>query len=138
MGNAVEVSLPFDPDTYEGDSNDLFAPVRFAGIYFLHAPIVQRVKIGWSQDVFKRVMELTTGCPEPLVLRFVLALPREAERALHEQFDVLRQHLEWFDESVLQLLDESLPKVGGVSDIEFAGSVRDKLMFLSWGRTYSS
>jgi hypothetical protein len=67
-------------------------------IYFARAGDTNRIKIGCTIDVDKRLRVLQTGCPE--VLRVLLILPRgdyQIETKLHKQFAKRRIQGEWFE-----------------------------------------
>jgi hypothetical protein len=66
-------------------------------VYFAQAGELNRVKIGCTSSVFKRIQALQTGCPEPL--RVHLILPegdRKLEAYLHKTFAKSRVSGEWF------------------------------------------
>lgn len=54
------------------------------------------VKIGWSQDVERRIAELQTANAHKLVLLGRVKGTMEREAALHAQFAHLRMEAEWF------------------------------------------
>jgi hypothetical protein len=63
-------------------------------IYFLHAG--NYIKIGYSQDIHKRIKQLQTG--SPFKLRLVLAIEGgvKLEKQLHKKFNKYRHQNEWF------------------------------------------
>ena len=66
-------------------------------VYVIHAVGTSRVKVGYSADPEKRLLELQTGSPFPLSLVGRREGDRSLERAVHDR---LRDHLqigEWFD-----------------------------------------
>lgn len=67
-----------------------------AAIYFLLAPNLNRVKIGYATKLKQRIGNLQVGCPDKLKL--VLALQGKCywETALHAMFADLRVTGEWF------------------------------------------
>jgi hypothetical protein len=65
-------------------------------IYFVYAPRAQRIKIGITKDVPKRIRQLQTGSSEPLEVIVVVRGSRDHEKAWHICFASLRQHGEWF------------------------------------------
>lgn len=77
-----------------------------SGVYFVQAGHWGPIKIGFSDDVDKRIASLQTGNPE--VLRLLLVVPgtMATEAKLHEQFasSRIRQSGEWFKTS-RQLLE---------------------------------
>lgn len=69
--------------------------VRKAGfVYFIRAG--ERVKIGFSQDVRRRVSQLQTFFPEDLELLHVEPGSPMLEHALHRKFAALEIKREWF------------------------------------------
>lgn len=98
--------LPSDPRAWSrtaavaGDTESGAAqPKKCAPVvYFLNAgPFV---KIGFSSSgVEKRVDELKTGCPFPIVIAGVIDGAQKLERELHKRFAHLRVNLEWFQGS---------------------------------------
>lgn len=57
------------------------------------------LKIGFSKKPFKRLRELQTSCPFPLVLVKSFCGPSLLERALHNKFRKYRLEGEWFSAS---------------------------------------
>ena len=77
-------------------------------IYFVRADKSGPVKIGYtSRDVIKRVSQMQTGSPFPMVLVGVIDGGREQERAIQEQFRGLHLRGEWFivDGALREYLD---------------------------------
>jgi len=70
-------------------------------IYFIHAPEVRRVKIGFSTDPESRLASLQVGSPVELRLIKLIRGNRNEEARLHFRFRDKRLDGEWFDESVL-------------------------------------
>jgi hypothetical protein len=67
-------------------------------VYFARAGKTNRVKIGCSTDVGRRISTLQTGCPD--ILQPLLVFPRgdyQLEKRLHEQFAGSRVIGEWFE-----------------------------------------
>ena len=54
------------------------------------------VKIGWSQNVAKRLFDVQKHAPEKLVLYTLFAATPETERELHLRFEYVRLHGEGF------------------------------------------
>jgi hypothetical protein len=69
-------------------------------IYFIHAPEVALLKIGYTNDPVRRLQMLQTGSPTKLELLAVEEGDAAREAALHSQFSMLRRHGEWFDYAV--------------------------------------
>lgn len=66
-------------------------------VYFIKAPVVDLVKIGYARDVAERFARLRTLSPVPLELVHVVeGAGRGGEVQLHEMFADLRDHGEWF------------------------------------------
>lgn len=69
-------------------------------VYFIGAPAVRRIKIGWSQDhPSRRLHTFQTGSPVPLVLLAYVEANPAAEKELHRRFASLRVAGEWFEDS---------------------------------------
>jgi hypothetical protein len=54
------------------------------------------VKIGWSQNVKRRIFDIQKHAPEKLVLYRLIPAKEIIERNLHRKFEHLRLHGEWF------------------------------------------
>ena len=54
------------------------------------------VKIGWSENVKRRLFDVQKHAPEKLVLYTLFAAKPETERKLHRRFKRIRLHGEWF------------------------------------------
>ena len=65
-------------------------------IYFIEALEFGRVKIGRTDDVLVRMVELQCGSPARLVLRWAYCAPTSHEFELHRRFRNLRVIGEWF------------------------------------------
>jgi len=65
-------------------------------VYFIQGAVGGPIKIGWSQDVDKRVAELQTGNPEPLSVINMIPGTKNDERRLHDLLGHLRISGEWF------------------------------------------
>jgi len=65
-------------------------------IYFMHAFDANRIKIGFTTNIERRIRSLKMSSPHGL--RFMYAIPgtKDEEHKLHERFAHLRQHGEWF------------------------------------------
>lgn len=81
------------------------AEPTLSGIYFIQAQDKQGlIKIGWSVDCESRLRILRIGSPVELRIAAIVPGTRKRERQLHEQFNHLRVHGEWFRPSP-ELLD---------------------------------
>ena len=83
----------------------------YPGVYFILAG--DRIKIGYSQDPRKRLLDMQVGSPVELTLLHVISCPtrshqRLVERQLHEKFAALRVHGEWFRAAGIQAYVRSL------------------------------
>jgi hypothetical protein len=65
-------------------------------VYFLHAPSVKRLKIGFTTDLKHRLREHTLASPVPLVLVRQVRASFRVEHILHALFDCYRTHGEWY------------------------------------------
>jgi Meiotically up-regulated gene 113 len=54
------------------------------------------VKIGWSEDVGRRLFDLQKHAPEKLVIYRLFAAKKATEKKLHRKFKRLRLHGDWF------------------------------------------
>lgn len=66
-------------------------------VYFLHALISNRVKIGFSLNPERRIAGILTSCPEQIVHLGSMRAGYPDEAALHKKFEGLRVHREWFE-----------------------------------------
>jgi hypothetical protein len=78
--------------------SDYVPPAERDGVvYFVQSTGPARsIKIGWSQDVERRISELQTANAHRLVLLGTVPGKMEREAALHAQFAHLRMEAEWF------------------------------------------
>lgn len=78
-------------------NNLLSVPGREDGwIYFAHASILKRVKIGWAKNYQIRLKQLQAYCPETLQIIGAIPGSTRDEAEIHEKFDHLRTTGEWF------------------------------------------
>lgn len=82
-------------------------------VYFLSAPSVCRVKIGFTADLPTRFMQLQSSCPVKLTIMGAIPGDSTQENQIHQQFWQWRNDFEWFT------LTDSVRK--GISEI-LAGS----------------
>lgn len=67
-------------------------------VYFALAGNTNRVKIGCSDNVLKRIRTLQTGCPDKIRVVFTIQnVHRREEKRLHKLFKSSRIHREWFN-----------------------------------------
>lgn len=78
----------------------------YEGVYLIQAQPSGKVKIGWSDDAFRRLTELQTSSHETLSVVGVLDLDRASEKHLHTRFRHLNVRGEWFEPEVLDALDD--------------------------------
>lgn len=71
-------------------------PQPGGAIYFVYAPEVDRMKIGYTQSVRSRFKGLQSASPVKLVLVAVAHGTRADEANLHKEFDEYRTHGEWY------------------------------------------
>lgn len=67
-------------------------------VYFVQSGELGAIKIGWSQDVNRRIDELQVANAKKLFLLGAVPGRMEDEAALHEQFAHLRMNGEWFQD----------------------------------------
>lgn len=105
-------------------------------VYFIQDSGTRRIKIGYAEDVVRRMATLQTGASSRLVLLLVVPGDGRLERRLHKRFARSRRRGEWFrpDPEVLRfMLGAAGQAVGGPppapslspSDEEVAALVRD-------------
>lgn len=75
------------------------AAKEFGFVYFLYAPAVQRIKIGTGVCPEERLQAIRLMCPVPTELLGMIPGGRKREAELHQEFDHLRRHGEWFEAS---------------------------------------
>ena len=96
-GQVVAGSVRFDP-SYKRLSQ------AQGYVYFIRVGTTGPIKIGWSNDVFKRLSQLQTGNPFNLCLVKYVAGTYKDELALHKKFSRFRISREWF-EAASELLE---------------------------------
>lgn len=76
-------------------------------VYFLKAEGVPRIKIGFSQDMQKRLRDIQGCCPVKLTVLKVVKADYKTEQALLALFAEHCVHGEWFDahKSLLAFID---------------------------------
>lgn len=71
-------------------------------IYFIHAPISGKIKIGYTdKDIKHRFSNLQVGSPEKLFVLGLIYGKLENEKYYHSQFLRSHSHGEWFSDSIL-------------------------------------
>lgn len=118
-------------------------------VYFIHAPSVARVKIGFTsldREIRMRLSALQTGSPVPLVLLGCADATLEHERRAHRAWHQQHSHGEWFDCSanLMDFIERALcggieaalmmaprPVTGGVGRMKLtssqAGEIRERV-----------
>ncbi len=91
---------------------------RYPGfVYFIQGETGGPIKIGYSDDVAKRLKGLQTGHPDNLKVLFTYPGSQEDEKEMHLKFEAIRLRGEWFrptDEifsAIEELKCRSLPQV---------------------------
>jgi hypothetical protein len=86
------------------------SPRKTGCVYFIAAPELRRVKIGYARDLPRRLSALQVSSPCPLVLVAAVATddPAGLERKLHKRFAHLRIQGEWF--GLTDELDEEMSR----------------------------
>jgi hypothetical protein len=80
---------------------DYVAPSASDGfVYFAQSGPAGPIKIGWSQDVARRLEQLQTANAQRLVLLGTVPGRLEDEAALHTRFAHLRMEGEWFQDAL--------------------------------------
>ena len=80
-------------------------------VYFVSAPELGRVKIGFAADPRTRLGKLRADSPTRLVLLAVIDGDVETEKDLHSRFSNFRLHGEWFtlDGALQEFVDSLKP-----------------------------
>jgi len=68
----------------------------FSYIYFAEAAQPPLIKIGTTEHPENRLNDLASGALQDLTVRAVLLGGRRMEQQVHDHFDHLRSHREWF------------------------------------------
>lgn len=86
----------------------IFQRERLGVVYFIQAGEKGPIKIGWSQEVDKRIATLQTANACKLTLLGTVPGTMETERAYHQKFSHLRLEAEWFQYSqeILDFISE--------------------------------
>lgn len=87
------------------DAVDIYDRTPF--VYFIG--VSGHIKIGYSTEVGKRLLELQRSNPLPLTVHAVMIGPVALERALHIRFGSLWVHGEWFrrEGALAELLEKA-------------------------------
>lgn len=65
-------------------------------VYWVQAGRNGLVKVGWADDVAKRIKQLQTGCPEIIILLRIENGERTLEATLHRYYRGKHHRAEWF------------------------------------------
>ncbi len=68
-------------------------------IYFIRCALTGRVKIGFSEKPWSRLVKMRVDCPTELVMASVIEGDKAAEAALHKRFAAFHVRGEWFSET---------------------------------------
>lgn len=98
-------------------------------IYVVIAAESGRMKVGTADHPRKRLKQLQTGCPEPLLLFAVMPGGRRSEADLHRRLSPYRIRGEWFTFS-----DESRSVVERVVRVRMTKAAAEVAMMLSVNR----
>jgi len=88
-----------DADPIRYDANWIPLHERDGHVYFVESGTEGPVKIGWSQDVERRIAELQVANAHKLRLLGVVPGTMKKEGELHATFSHLRMEAEWFQNS---------------------------------------
>lgn len=105
-------------------------------IYFAYCGSLDRLKIGTTTELKKRLSALQTGCPEPLELIGTIPGGRVEEAALHREFQHLRLKGEWFrgDEQMMERIRFLVAKHRGPKLLVAALALKDDPLPLAYSR----
>ena len=90
------------------------------GVYLVHALMTRSYKIGYTNNISKRISQLQTGCPFKLFKTIIIKGNNKTESKLHDIFASNRSVGEWFE------FDKDV--IGIVKDI-FKTINNEKLLF---------
>jgi hypothetical protein len=79
------------------NSNDFKEDLPRSFVYFILAKVLNRIKIGLSDNPKQRLRQLATGAPCSLELLKIIPGDLVLERRLHRQFAHIRHSGEWFE-----------------------------------------
>lgn len=69
-------------------------------VYFIRGRITRRIKIGYVEDdIFRRLIEMQVGSPDPLELIGIVNASYAIEQKLHSILEEYNTHGEWFEGS---------------------------------------
>jgi hypothetical protein len=90
-------------------------------VYFIRGKITNRIKIGSSANVNRRLYDLSTSSPDDLELLGVLVDNGNTENEIHDKFKKFRLHGEWFeaDESILTFVHNNTTMIDAKPQYEF-------------------
>ena len=79
-------------------------------IYFICAPQLGKLKLGWSDNFPQRLRQLRAGCPCELTVLTTIVGTEDQEKAMQQELDWCRDHHEWYFDSPLlrQWIDEKV------------------------------
>lgn len=79
-------------------------------VYFFHCPKAAVVKVGYAQNVPKRMESCQTWCPYPVVLLGTIPGDRQVEKQIHDHLYQWRALGEWFAycDKVKEIIDSIL------------------------------
>lgn len=117
----VDDLLLFQKDVEKGEARVLSPKDRerfiktmqnIAQIYFICSPETCLIKIGYSNNVEKRVKTIQSISPFKVALLSHFSAHKSFEYYLHQKLNSSRSHGEWFkaDDKVLSVIDISLDK----------------------------
>lgn len=91
-GRVQATSIRYKPDYVPPKEREGF-------VYFVQAGERGPIKIGWTQDVDRRIAELQTANAKKLILLGTLPGTLDTEASFHARFSHLRLEAEWFQDS---------------------------------------
>lgn len=87
------MSRVFSPETL---AHEWECSERMGWVYFIIDPDEDAVKIGYADDMDKRLVDLQTGNPRELILDYFVRGTRRLEKRLQKRFKHLSIRREWF------------------------------------------
>lgn len=96
----LEMALDLNPKRH-GPKGDWINP-KLAAVYVISAENSHLCKIGYAQDVRKRMLTIQGSCPASVMLRHLIyvvgpLIAKRVEAEVHDCLDAQRKHGEWFD-----------------------------------------
>lgn len=93
----LEIGGIVEAEQIRYDANWVPLHVRAGHVYFVESGVGGPIKIGWSQDVSRRIGELQVANAHKLRLLGILPGTMVTESEMHTKFAQFRMEAEWFE-----------------------------------------